>query len=76
MQQQIGALKSLGFDLDVDAQMGLIHIEQFSQCDCCGGNVNLCSGSHCASLGMCVCVYSHIQDIEYQREMKRRKPAH
>lgn len=76
MQSQIMALKGLGFDLDVDQQMGLIFIKQFTNCDCCGGNVNLCSGPHCEALGMCVCIYSHIQDIEYQQDMKKRGLSH
>ena len=50
----------MGFEVDLDREHGLIFIKQFDSCTCCYGNVNMCSGSHCASMGMCYCIYSHI----------------
>jgi hypothetical protein len=69
----VAGLKALGFDLEVDKEMGLISIKQFEGCECCMGNVNMCSGEICANLGMCYCIYSYIQDREYTKEMKIRE---
>lgn len=68
--QQIRALKSFGYDLEVDQEHGLIYIKQFTDCACCYGNVNMCSGVQCEMMGMCVCIYVDIQDKEYERDMK------
>ena len=63
----------MGFEVDIDRELGLIMIKQFANCTCCYGSVNMCSGMQCESLGMCFCIYSHIQDQQYVAEMRSRE---
>lgn len=71
-QGLIEALKGHGLDLEVEAELGLIFIKQFDDCSCCHGNVLLCEGEQCANLGMCVCVYSYINEKQFEQDMKMK----
>ena len=59
MSEQAGILQILsrmGFEAQIDAELGTIMIKKFEDCDCCHGMINNCNGDFCQDMGMCFCV--------------------
>ena len=66
-------IEKLGYKAEFVADIGMIQITEFNDCKCCAGFVNNCDGNFCSNLGMCICLYTNMQDREYTKEMKRRE---
>ena len=57
-------LASIGFDAQVDHEMGTVFVKDMESCTCCKGFINNCKGEQCQSLGMCFCMIAAMHDHE------------
>lgn len=71
----INTLKAFGLDVEIDQEINLIFIKQFSECKCCFGNVQLCEGQSCKDIGLCICVYSYMHEKQFEQDMKMQAEA-
>ena len=52
----------MGFEAQIDHDMGTIFMPAFEGCSCCKGFVNNCKGKICENLGMCFCIAAHMHE--------------
>ena len=55
-------LCKMGFDAQVDQDMGTIFMKSIEDCSCCKGFVNNCKGKACDNLGMCFCIAARMHE--------------
>ena len=49
-------LSRIGMDVQIDAELGTIFIQQIENCECCQGMINNCRGDFCENIGVCFCI--------------------